>query len=157
MKKSSIFSTSFQILYCALGRSIRIRNLTKLGRKGLKGSQLLKATEIMMPSTESRRNSSGTSSQDLIRCSSATKSKSLLSRLVETPEKITGIILFMSMFNDISCGTRDNEQECLAQKADVQFSVLRLHCPEVNSKAKDVVNCRFTLQPFRKQLRLFFA
>ena len=42
-------------------------------------------------------------------------------------------------------------------RADVQFSVLRLHCPEVNSKAKDMVNCGFTLQPFRKRLRLFFA
>ena len=40
--------------------------------------------------------------------------KSLLYRLGETPENITGRILFMSMFNDISCGTRDNEQECLA-------------------------------------------
>ena len=41
------------------------------------------------------------------------KVKSLLSRLGETPEKFTGRILFMSMFNDISCRTRDNEQECL--------------------------------------------
>ena len=38
----------------------------------------------------------------------------LLSRLRETPEKFTGRILFMSMFNDISCGTKDNERECLA-------------------------------------------
>ena len=29
-----------------------------------------------------------------------------------------------------------------SQKADVQFSVLRAHCPEVNSKAKDTENCR---------------
>ena len=42
------------------------------------------------------------------------KVKDLLSRLGETPEHFTGRILFMSMFNDISCGTRDNEQECLA-------------------------------------------
>ena len=42
------------------------------------------------------------------------KVKSLLYRLGETPENFTGRILFMSMFNDISCGTRDNEQECLA-------------------------------------------
>ena len=42
------------------------------------------------------------------------KVKSLLSRLGETPENFTGRILFMSMFNDISCGTGDNEQECLA-------------------------------------------
>ena len=32
-------------------------------------------------------------------------------------------------------------------KADVQFSVQRLHCPEVNSKAKDMVNCRITIVP----------
>ena len=42
------------------------------------------------------------------------KVKSLLSRIGETPEIFTGRILFMSMFNDISSGTRDNEQECLA-------------------------------------------
>ena len=34
-------------------------------------------------------------------------------RLVETPENFTGSIIFMSMFNDISCGSRDNEEECL--------------------------------------------
>ena len=38
----------------------------------------------------------------------------LLSRLGETPENLTGRILFISMFNDISCGTKDNEKECLA-------------------------------------------
>ena len=42
-----------------------------------------------------------------------------------------------------------------SQRADVQFSVLRLHCPEVNSKAKDMENCRYILQPTRKRLRLF--
>ena len=40
--------------------------------------------------------------------------KSLLYRLGETPENFTGRILFMSMFNDITCGTTDNEKECLA-------------------------------------------
>ena len=34
-------------------------------------------------------------------------------RLDETPENFTGRILFMSMFNEISCGTKDNEEECL--------------------------------------------
>ena len=42
------------------------------------------------------------------------KVKDLLSRLGETPENFTGRILFMSMFNDISCGTKDNEEICLA-------------------------------------------
>ena len=40
--------------------------------------------------------------------------KRLLFRLDETPENFTGRILFMSMFNDISFGTKDNETECLA-------------------------------------------
>ena len=37
-----------------------------------------------------------------------------LSKLGETPETFTGRILFMSMFNDISCDKKDNEEECLA-------------------------------------------
>ena len=44
-----------------------------------------------------------------------------------------------------------------SQKVIVQFSVLQLHCPEVNSKAKDMENCRYTMQPTRKRLRLFLA
>ena len=42
------------------------------------------------------------------------KGKNLLIRLGQTPEKFTGRILFMSMFNDISCAKKDNERECLA-------------------------------------------
>ena len=38
----------------------------------------------------------------------------LLSRLGETPETFTGRIFFMSMFNDISCDNKGNEEECLA-------------------------------------------
>ena len=42
------------------------------------------------------------------------KVKDLVSRSGETPENFTGRIHFLSMFNDISCGTRDNEKECVA-------------------------------------------
>ena len=38
----------------------------------------------------------------------------LLSRLGETPETFTARILFMSMFNDISCDRYDNKEECSA-------------------------------------------
>ena len=38
----------------------------------------------------------------------------LLSRLGETPETFTGRILFMSMFNDISCFRKGNKEEGLA-------------------------------------------
>ena len=37
----------------------------------------------------------------------------LLSSLGQTPEAFTGRILFMSMFNDISCEGKDNKQQCL--------------------------------------------
>ena len=40
--------------------------------------------------------------------------KRLLLRLGETPENVTGRIIFMSMFNDMSCGSRDNEKECMS-------------------------------------------
>ena len=42
-------------------------------------------------------------------------------------------------------------------KAHVHFSVLRLHCPGVNSEAKAMENCRFTIVPIRQRVRLFFA
>ena len=38
--------------------------------------------------------------------------KDLLLRLNETQENFTGRIIFMSMFNDISWGSRDNKVEC---------------------------------------------
>ena len=44
-----------------------------------------------------------------------------------------------------------------SHKADIQFSVLQVHCPEVDSKAKVMENCRYTIQPIWKRLRLFFA
>ena len=40
------------------------------------------------------------------------KVQELLSRLSVQPEDFTGRIIFMSMFNDISWGSKDNEQEC---------------------------------------------
>ena len=42
------------------------------------------------------------------------KINDLLSDLGQTPETLTGRILFMSMFNDISCDGKGNKEECLA-------------------------------------------
>ena len=42
------------------------------------------------------------------------KVNDLLSDLGQTPETFTGRILFMSMFNDISCDRKCNKEECLA-------------------------------------------
>ena len=41
------------------------------------------------------------------------KISDLLSSLGQSPETFTGRILFMSMFNDISCDGKDNKDECL--------------------------------------------
>ena len=51
--------------------------------------------------------------------------KRLLFRLDETPENFTAIIIFMSMFNDISCGSKDNENECLANTKFVSLFAKR--------------------------------
>ena len=44
-----------------------------------------------------------------------------------------------------------------SQKADILFSVQRLHCPGVFSIAKDMENCQYTSLQIIKQLKLFFA
>ena len=49
----------------------------------------------------------------------------LLSDLGQKPETLTGRILFMSMFNDFSCGTKDNEEECLAHAKVVSLYAKR--------------------------------
>ena len=43
-----------------------------------------------------------------------------------------------------------------SQKADIQCFESRVHCPEVNSKAKAVDNCRPTIVPTWKRFKLFF-
>ena len=63
-----------QILCCVSAKFFNIPNPTKLGRTELREYEPREATEIMMLSTESRQNSSGTFSQDSQRCSSVIKS-----------------------------------------------------------------------------------
>ena len=54
------------------------------------------------------------------------KINDLLSDLGQTPETFTGRILFMSMFNDISCDRKDNKDECLANAGVVKVLARRL-------------------------------
>ena len=49
----------------------------------------------------------------------------LLSNLGETAETFTGRILFMSMFNDISCDRKGNKDECLANAGVVKVLARR--------------------------------
>ena len=53
------------------------------------------------------------------------KISDLLSYLGKTPETFTGRILFMSMFNDISCDRNDNKDECLKNAESVKVFARR--------------------------------
>ena len=53
------------------------------------------------------------------------KINDLLSDLGQTPETFTGRILFMSMFNDVSCDRKDNKDECLANAGVVKVLARR--------------------------------
>ena len=57
----------------------------------------------------------------------------LLSRLGEAPETFTGRILFMSMFNDISCDGKGNEAECVANSKVVSILAKKWYSMEENS------------------------
>ena len=49
----------------------------------------------------------------------------LLLRLNETQENFTGRIIFMSIFDDISCGSKDNKKECESNARLVSFLYAR--------------------------------
>ena len=53
------------------------------------------------------------------------KINDLLSDLRQTPETFTGRILFLSMFNDISCDRKGNKDECLANAGVVKVLARR--------------------------------
>ena len=105
--KVSVFSV------LCLGKIHQHPESNEAWKKRIERSQPRKATEIMTESMESRLNSSGTSSQDSQRCSCG-EVNDLLRDLGEAPETFTRRILFMSIFNDISCDRKDNKEECLA-------------------------------------------
>ena len=117
-KESSIFkarkSTSFRILCCVLERFIR----------NPKSNEVWNDRIGWITIDESYRDYDGINGEatefewnifpgftTLQLCGKVTD---LLSKLGETPETFTGRILFMSVFNDISCDKKDNEKECWA-------------------------------------------
>ena len=62
------------VKFSGVSSDLNSKRLTSSLSTGLQESDPRKATEIMMLSTESRLNSSGTSSQDSQRCNSVIKS-----------------------------------------------------------------------------------
>ena len=100
------------------------------GKTDRLGSNVHQNTELWTELMVSQWNSSGTSSQDSPHCSFATKVQELLSRWSGTPEKFTERIIFMSMFNDISWGSKDKQQEIMRVKCSTRLSL----CKEIRSR-----------------------
>ena len=59
------------------------------------------------------------------------KISDLLSYLGQTPETFTGRILFLSMFNDISCDRKDNKDECLRNAESVKVFARRFDIGQI--------------------------
>ena len=71
-------------------------------------------------------------------------------------QKRSGILL--TMIDHKENGTKSlNWWWSNLQKADTQFSVLRVHCLEERSKAMEVENYQYTFALTRERLKLFFA
>ena len=70
--------------------------------------------------------------------------KRLLLRLDETPENFTGRIIFMSMFKDISCGSKDNEKERMANAKLVSLYARRFGTREFHRKNHILCRCSTT-------------
>ena len=116
---------SSRILCCASEGSFNILIPTKLGKNRIAGVKSDKSYRdydgINGEPTEFEWNIfPGFTTLQL--CS---KINDLLSDLGQTPESFTGRILFMSMFNDISCDRKDNKDECLANAGVVKVLARR--------------------------------
>ena len=115
MNKSSVFnaqrSTSFQILYCVLVRYTRTLAHKTAWEEILawfKSSEYRALDRIDGEPIEFEWNIfPGFATLQL-----SHKVQELLLRLGETPENFAGRTFFMSMFNDISWGSKDNKKEC---------------------------------------------
>ena len=116
---------SSRILCCASEGFFNILNPTKLGRTELQESNPGKATEIMMLSMESRLNFEWNIFSGFTTLQLCDNINDLLSDLGQTPETFTGRILFMSMFNDISCDRKGNKDECLENAGVVKVLARR--------------------------------
>ena len=117
---------SSRMLCCASERFFNIPNPTKLGRTELQESDPRKNYRdydaINGESTEFEWNIfPGFTTLQL-----CDKINDLLSNLGQTPETFTGRILFMSMFNDISCDRKDNKDECLKNAETVKVLARRV-------------------------------
>ena len=101
-----------QILYCVWVRYTRTLAQTPHGKKDWRGSKVHRNTETWDRSDAEPIEFEWNIFPGCTTLQLSHKVQELLLRLGETPENFTGRIIFMSMFNDISCGSKDNKKEC---------------------------------------------
>ena len=94
------------------------------------------------------------------------KVQEFMSEMSDQPEEFKGRIIFMSMFNNISWWSEDNEQECESDADPVSIYARRfppgrwssrVHCPEERLKTKEVENYQYTSALMGERLKLFFG
>ena len=114
---SSIFkaqrSTYSQILCFVSAKFFNIMNATKRGRTELQEYEPREATEIFEDVSGEPTEFEWNIFPGFTSLQLCDKISDLLSSVGQTPESFTGRILFISMFNDISCDRYDNKDECL--------------------------------------------
>ena len=98
--------TYFQILCYALERWTSTHNQILSGKTSWRGSKVRHNTELWTQLMVSRWNSSGIFSQDSLHLQLCNKVQEFLSKMSVEPKDFTGRIIFMSMFNDISWGSK---------------------------------------------------
>ena len=132
MKELSIYnarrSTSFQILYCVLiksSRTLQSNNAWEERFGWFKSSPVYKNFNTIdsEPMEVEWNIFPGFSTLQL-----SEEVKSLLLGLGEIPHNFRGKILFLSMFNDISCGSKNNEKN--ASQMPISF----LLCKNISNR-----------------------
>ena len=133
MNKSSVFSaqksTYFQILYCVLVRYTRTPDQTQHGNTDWSGSKVQPEFRNLDRIDGEPIEFEWNIFQGFTTLQLNHKVQELLLRLGETPENFTGCIVFMSMFNDISWGSK-GQQERMRIKCSTRFSI----CKKIRSR-----------------------
>ena len=128
MKKSSVSRTRrftySQILCYVLERWIRTQHQILLRKNSWVGSKIHHNTEMWTQLTVSRWNSSGIFSHGFTTLQLVREVQEFMNKMGD-PSQTKGQIIFMSMFNDITWWTTDNEQECIANATLVSFFAKR--------------------------------
>ena len=117
MKKSPVSRTRrftyFQILCYALERWARTHNQILSGRTSWRGSKVHHNTELWTELIDGEpMEFEWNISPEFTTLQLCNKVQGFLSTVNKQPEEFTGRIIFMSIFNDISWRSKDNEQEC---------------------------------------------